>query len=34
VSYPLVHPGFAAMIAELEGRDMVGPHRRTLEWGV
>lgn len=34
VSYPLVHPGFAAMIAELEGRDMVGLHRRTVEWGV
>ena len=34
VSYPLVHPGFAAMIDELEGRDMVGPHRRTTEWGV
>ena len=34
VSYPLVHPGFAAMIEELEGRDMVGPHRRAEEWGV
>lgn len=32
VSYPLVHPGFAAMIAELEDRDIVGPHRRVAEW--
>lgn len=34
VSYPLVHPGFAAMIEELEDRDMVGPHRRADEWAV
>jgi GNAT superfamily N-acetyltransferase len=34
VSYPLVHAGFAAMIAELEGRDVVGPHPRMEEWGV
>ena len=33
VAYPLVHPGFAAMIEELDGRETVGPHPRMEEWG-
>jgi GNAT superfamily N-acetyltransferase len=32
VRYPLVRPGFQRMLAELEGREVVGPHPETERW--
>jgi GNAT superfamily N-acetyltransferase len=32
VRYPLVRPGFQRMLAELEGRETVGPHPDTEQW--